>query len=331
MTEDIVKFNPTAPIVGGALIGLSTAYNAVFFGKVTGVSGLVNKAVRVDLPSTLFLAGIGATRFVIPNITSAVAPVDVLSSVPLVRLAVAGALVGAGTRVGNGCTSGHGVSGLARGSKRSLAAVASFLVSGIATATLTSSASLFPLLGTIFPAVRASWGRLGILAALPGALGTLCRLFRKKNAPDEVVNAARGVTHLSSGLLFGAGIAVSGMLAPGAVASFLDVRSSNWDISLPTVMASAVSVAFLGFQFAKRLTTGVATGDEPDLPKQAPIDQKLVLGAALFGAGWGLSGVCVGPALEYLSLHPKSSGALCFLSSMLISSAVADQADEADA
>lgn len=329
MTEDIVKFNPTAPVVGGALIGLSTAYNAVFFGKVTGVSGLVNKAVRVDLPSTLFLAGIGATRFVIPNITSAVAPVDVLSSVPLVRLAVAGALVGAGARVSNGCTSGHGVSGLARGSKRSLAAVATFLVSGLATATLTSTASLFPLLGTILPAVRASWGRLGLIAALPGVLGSLCRLFRKKNAPDEVVTVARGATHLSSGLLFGAGLAVSGMIAPGAIASFLDLRSSKWDISVPTVMASAVTVALMGFQFAKRLTTGVATGDEPDLPKQDPIDNKLVLGAAIFGAGWGLSGVCIGPALEYLSMHPKSSGALCFLSSMLISSAVADQADEA--
>lgn len=325
--SDIIKFNPTAPVAGGALLGLSTAYNAVLFSETTGASATLSKALRADVPSLLFLGGLGLARFAIPNITSAVLPVDVLSSMPVLRLAAAGAMVGVGTRVGGGCTSGHGIGGLARGSKRSLAAVATFLLSGVATATLTSSASFFPLLGTVLPAVRASWGRLGLFAALPAALGTLTNILRNKNAPKEVVNLAEGATRVSNGLLFGAGLTVSGMIAPGAITGFLDIRSSKWDVGLPAVLASAVSVAFLGFQVAKRQRSeGVAESDA-DLTKADGIDNRLILGAATFGAGWGLAGVCPGPGLEYLALHPKSKGVLCFLASMLVATLVADQAE----
>ena len=117
-----------------------------------------------------------------------------------------------------------------------------------------------------------------------------------------------------AGLLFGAGLALSGMTDPAVVLGFLDLAGS-WNPALLFVMAGAVPVTFLGYRLAfGRGRPWLAASF--DLPRRRDVDRPLLLGAALFGTGWGLAGYCPGPALA--SLPSLAPGTLAFLAAMLL-------------
>ena len=125
-------FTPVTALIGGVLIGLAATLLYAGIGRIAGISGIVNNAIerRQERGWRLaFLAGLlaaAAAWFA----WSGEAP---RNGFPLPWLLAAGLLVGFGTRLGNGCTSGHGICGLARLSKRSLLAVAVFMAAGIFT------------------------------------------------------------------------------------------------------------------------------------------------------------------------------------------------------
>jgi uncharacterized membrane protein YedE/YeeE len=98
-----------------------------------------------------------------------------------------------------------------------------------------------------------------------------------------------------AGSLFAIGLAISGMTKPSKVTDFLDV-AGPWDPSLGLVMAAAVAVGFVGYRWIRRRTTPLFDV-KFHLPTRRDIDPRLVLGTALFGIGWGLGGLCPGPAL----------------------------------
>jgi len=100
-----------------------------------------------------------------------------------------------------------------------------------------------------------------------------------------------------SGLLFGLGLAVSGMADPDKVLAFLDPLGA-WDPSLALVMGGALAVALPGFAWVRR--RGHALCGVLQLPTNTRVDRDLLLGAAIFGIGWGLAGYCPGPALAGL-------------------------------
>lgn len=106
------------------------------------------------------------------------------------------------------------------------------------------------------------------------------------------------LTALVSGVLFGAGLAISGMMNPAKVVGFLDLLG-NWDPSLAFVMGGALIVAFIGFRLGKS-RPAPAFADSFQGISAAGIDGKLIGGAVLFGLGWGISGLCPGPALAAL-------------------------------
>lgn len=110
---------------------------------------------------------------------------------------------------------------------------------------------------------------------------------------------ARMIVALISGLLFGAGLVVSGMIHPMKVLAFLDI-AGNWDPSLAFVMATAIPVAMIGFRASRRVREP-AFGGRFAVPARTEPDRQLALGAVLFGAGWGLVGYCPGPALAALT------------------------------
>jgi uncharacterized membrane protein YedE/YeeE len=97
-----------------------------------------------------------------------------------------------------------------------------------------------------------------------------------------------------AGLLFGLGLALSGMTDPARVLGFLDVFGA-WDATLLFVLGGAVVTTFIGYRLVFRQTKPL-WGDHFRLPTRQDLDGRLLLGAALFGGGWGLSGYCPGPA-----------------------------------
>ncbi|NHQ81098.1 hypothetical protein HA051_05815 [Chromobacterium vaccinii] len=121
------------------------------------------------------------------------------------------------------------------------------------------------------------------------------------------------VSAFLAGLVFGVGLIVAGMANPAKVLGFLDI-AGRWDPSLALVMAGAVVVALPAFAVAKRRGRALL-GDEMQLPATRSVDRRLLLGSLVFGAGWGLAGVCPGPALV-LAGSGLPSG-LLFLAAML--------------
>jgi uncharacterized membrane protein YedE/YeeE len=101
------------------------------------------------------------------------------------------------------------------------------------------------------------------------------------------------------GLIFGAGLLISGMNQPEKVLGFLDIFG-EWDATLAFVMAGAVAVSAIGFALARRSAAPVFAA-KFSWPERRDIDVPLVAGAVLFGIGWGLVGICPGPALVNLA------------------------------
>jgi uncharacterized protein len=106
------------------------------------------------------------------------------------------------------------------------------------------------------------------------------------------------VPALVVGLMFGAGLALSDMINPARVLAFLDL-AGRWDPTLAFVMGSALIPSALGYLIVRRMKKPVLA-DSFCIPENRVIERKLVLGAALFGAGWGLVGLCPGPAIAGL-------------------------------
>lgn len=122
------------------------------------------------------------------------------------------------------------------------------------------------------------------------------------------------IASLAAGLLFGVGLILSGMVDPAKVQNFLDI-AGTWDPSLAFVMAGAIGVAAPGFWLVRRRTVPLADSAFHVPPADAPIDRTLLIGAAIFGIGWGLAGFCPGPAL--VSLPLAAPGAIAFTAAMV--------------
>ena len=119
---------------------------------------------------------------------------------------------------------------------------------------------------------------------------------------------------LLAGLVFGLGLIVSGMANPAKVLGFLDLAGA-WDPSLALVMVGAIAVAIGPFTWVKRRKSAVC-GEPVQLPTTTKVDKRLIIGAALFGIGWGIAGFCPGPAL--MSLATMHKEVLIFVASMIV-------------
>lgn len=107
-----------------------------------------------------------------------------------------------------------------------------------------------------------------------------------------------GLTSFVAGLLFGIGLLLAGMANPAKVLGFLDLAGA-WDPSLALVMAGAIGVALVPMQWAMRQPHAVL-GGPMQLPTRRTLDRRLLLGSLVFGMGWGIAGICPGPALVAL-------------------------------
>src|SRR5271166_1412874 len=148
---------------------------------------------------------------------------------------------------------------------------------------------------------------------LPGSSRCLSR-----DTPSEADRMPRLISALLAGVLFGLGLTISHMIDPAKVLGFLDI-AGDWDPSLAFVMLGALTVMTPTYALSKRLRAPLCAEDFA-LPAATRVDQHLILGALLFGAGWGLVGYCPGPALA--SIGFGGGRTLLFVAAMLVGMAV---------
>ncbi|MBB6342823.1 putative membrane protein YedE/YeeE [Pseudomonas fluvialis] len=126
------------------------------------------------------------------------------------------------------------------------------------------------------------------------------------------------LTAFAAGLIFGLGLLLAGMANPAKVLGFLDLAGA-WDPSLALVMAGAIAVALLPFTLARKRQQSLL-GLPMQLPTKREIDRRLIGGSLLFGIGWGIAGICPGPAVAiFLTGHWQ---VLLFVAAMLIGMAL---------
>lgn len=107
------------------------------------------------------------------------------------------------------------------------------------------------------------------------------------------------IISLVSGIIFGIGLVISGMTNPEKVIGFLSI-THNWDASLIFVMGGGIITAGPFFYLMRNRQTS-SLGNQIDLPKKQKLDKKIIIGASLFGVGWGLVGLCPGPAIAAIA------------------------------
>lgn len=123
------------------------------------------------------------------------------------------------------------------------------------------------------------------------------------------------------GIIFGLGLLLSGMANPAIVIGFLDL-AGQWNPSLAFVMVGAIGTAVLPFALLKKRGTSLLN-ETLHLPRPQKIDWRLLTGSALFGIGWGWSGICPGPAIVLLGIN--ASDAAIFVAAMLLGICLVDR------
>jgi uncharacterized membrane protein YedE/YeeE len=249
---NIVNFTPITAFTGGLIIGLAVVIFFLLNGRLVGISGIASNALTSKdnkLDNILFLIGLIIGPIIYSFFSNQ--SVNITISNSYIVMIFAGLLVGVGTRISGGCTSGHGISGIGRFSLRSIIATVSFMVVGIITVLINN------------------------------------------------LNMNR-IASLVSGIVFGLGLTISEMINPAKVLGFLDLFG-NWDPSLMFVMIGALVVSSPMFHLIKKKEKPIFA-EKFNYSNNKVIDNKLVIGSALFGAGWGLGGLCPGPAISSIAL-----------------------------
>jgi len=374
-------FTPAEALAGGLVLGVATVGKLALTGRVLGVSGAVRGLARGDWSGwrVAFVSGLllgGAVAAGVAPGSAAFSPAPPPASFTVARAALGGLLVGFGSALGSGCTSGHGICGLARRSPRSLAAVLTFMATGAVVARLTDAAAAAGV--AVASPARLAWPdaaganqgalllsvvvmvTMGLVRAatslvasagmpvpsLPpiispssssasGAAGGAAAAAAALVPPSSASSFGSGAgsrppppraalpdgrplalaSELVLGALFAFGLCYSGMTRPAKVLAFLSPGLPCWDPSLALVMGGALLVAAPGFGsivLRRGLSEPLCPGARWSLPTAAAVDARLLLGAAVFGAGWGLTGMCPGPALVALAGAPSAAvGAFC--------------------
>ncbi len=135
MQYTVTQFTPWSGLIGGALIGLASFLLLLLTGRIAGISGIAAGVMTSNAREAswrlLFVSGLILAAFLYPTLSGTPLRVDVQASLPV--MGIGGFLVGLGTRLGSGCTAGHGICGISRLSTRSVAATVTFFLTGIAT------------------------------------------------------------------------------------------------------------------------------------------------------------------------------------------------------
>lgn len=363
-------------LTGGLLIGLSAGTLLLGKGNILGASGIANSILRSPPNPFAKTVAVSSSKdnggddwklhfmaffFLVSNAYSRIFEsggttandsfMTATQTTSFVNFIVSGFLVGFGTTLGSGCTSGHGICGLARRSKRSLCAVLAFMGTGVLAATTLSSSSPLPqggdndaalllLLPTETSRKTGDLLTIGFVVASFRALvvargGSAASREQQQRIPlkpppeaPPVVSTppptppsgdASALVASLSAALFSIGLATGGMIENKHVLGFLDaggLLDGTWDPTLLFVMVGGLLVSLGSYEFVPGYNllltgarqfqrpwsepssaTGAALAGFRNIPTKTVIDWKLLFGAAAFGTGWGVGGLCPGPSM----------------------------------
>lgn len=285
---------PLQALLGGIGIALSVHSLLVLNGSVFGVSGFVHRSLQGDKAAIASVVGLVLGGIAVGIIGDVDTPEPHTAS-SLLPMAFSGLLVGIGTRLANGCTSGHMICGLSRFSLRSFVATATFFASAVATNYLAHGNDALGISGSLDWTLGDNQGRQFLGAVL--SLGTLWFAYTcsalKNDIPQSIL---RHLASLLTSLVFALSLRLGNMVDPHKVLAFLALPlSSAFDPTLTFVAGSALPLAALLYRYAR--VEQPKLGGKCNIPTSTKIDWRLILGSVIFGIGWGIAGVCPGPAL----------------------------------
>ncbi|EDU48650.1 transporter component [Pyrenophora tritici-repentis] len=313
-------FTPIETTIGALLLHQASSNLLYQNGNILGASGFLRQLLSTPTREHFaFFAGMAASyiplKAIAPQLITSYPAVQIASPASLATVAIA-ALIGWGTKMSNGCTSGHMLCGLSRLSGRSVVAVASFFPTAIITHHLAhpdlfTSACLgnVPCYTPVYPTPEAIVSLCLLAASSIFAAQTVPNIIAQmtdsnmtkymKEPPDEPYAAARITTQFFSGFLFALGLHISQMSHPAKVASFLSFPVlERWDPSLALVIVFGVLPNLIENRI-KGFDHPPLFADKFALPTKTirDIDVRFLMGAMAFGVGWGLTGTCPGPAV----------------------------------
>lgn len=302
-------------------LGLSAATLLLYNGDILGASGitssvLLNPKKALTDPSQHWKLVLLASFLLASNLIFPTGYSEAFSGVSYLAYAIGGFFVGFGTKLGNGCTSGHGICGLARRSKRSLVSVLTFMTVGVSTASLISSSIMKDLTDALRTSSR-TMVPLPYVGAAVTALVFVEAIMEPALASPKQRSQATSRSKLFpaavAGALFALGLSLSGMVHAHKLFGFLDLTGfsdGTYDPTLMTVMAAGMLVSFISYQFVDGFNVVKHSKCLPtpmcdckfSVPTNQIVDWQLVVGAMNFGFGWAIAGLCPGPALVHAAV-----------------------------
>ncbi|KAG2157271.1 hypothetical protein DEU56DRAFT_12020 [Suillus clintonianus] len=306
---------PLQALLGGIGIALSVHSLLVLNGSVLGVSGFIHRSFRGDKAAMASVVGLilgGVTIGIASNVDTPEPQTTVSSHL---RMVFSGLLVGIGTKLANGCTSGHMICGLSRLSLRyalnsssqcvwiqhiqsSLVATATFFASAVATAHFVHGNGDLGTSGSLDWALDKQ-GRQFLGATL--SLGILwfaytCSALKNGTSNSSTLSIFRYMASFLTSLAFAFSIRLGNMVDPHRVLAFLVLPlSSAFDPTMVFIAGSALPLAALLYRYA--CVEQPRFGGKWNIPASTKIDWRLILGSVIFGIGWGIGGICPGPGL----------------------------------
>ncbi|KAJ8903819.1 hypothetical protein NDN08_000352 [Rhodosorus marinus] len=299
-----MKIDWVGGLLGGGLMAVATSSFLALTGRLIGLSGIFSGVSKPSVSGFSWKASFTSGLLLGSVVTQMQTRGDWIllpfnGTFPSWFAYIAGGfLVGFGTRLANGCTSGHGLCGIARFSVRSTLATITFLGTGIVTATMIDALGGGPF-RNLPGAFDQSHDYLRWFAAA-SAFGLLVRsVWRSRGDGNSLINV---IVPFGAGATFGAGLMVSAMPTPEKLLGFLTMTNfETWDATLMAVFATGVALNSIFFKLIlSSLERPVLAETDEEAKFEIPannydITRKLILGSIMFGGGMGISGACPGP------------------------------------
>ncbi|KIM48926.1 hypothetical protein M413DRAFT_15174 [Hebeloma cylindrosporum] len=282
---------PLQSFIGGLAIPVAAHELLLLNGNVFGISGFIHRAVKGSIEGLAGAAGLVIGGFIISKLEGGGPSV---LSLPFPYILFSGFLVGLGTKLANGCTSGHMVCGISRFSLRSIAATATFFTTGVMTTQVfhRDLPAIGPTDWTIHPSAK----QLLLLQAIPLSLSALLYTLGR-DVPNSPRSTLRVMVYFATGVQFALAVRVSNLTEASRVLGFLILPFHHaFDPSLAFLAASALPVGIVLYRYA-RGQERPRLGGKWSIPKGGDINSRLLIGSSIFGVGWGLAGICPGPGL----------------------------------